>query len=213
MERESTSYEEDSNIGLRDSFQLNQTGDPVGFYHPVEDLGLGAETPFKVNIPEAGSDYEVKGRFDAGKLMALRAYQQHFGLEPDVVYYPGSRNDLSPSAAFQDSEIFYNDIEDIWMTELEDLGLNVVGGDAEEIVLNKELGRSADLIFLNMYTGSNPSQIIEKSLDSGGYLITDSLNEDIVEIVDPIASASLSDDGWIEIYEDEPGRFVLAEKS
>jgi hypothetical protein len=76
------------------------------------------------------------------RVAQYRAVADHFDLSPDTVYYPGSGHDVSPSAAFPESQVVYVDVDEAAMDDLARAGYEAVVADAT----GHELATDADVI-------------------------------------------------------------------
>lgn len=102
----------------------------------------------------------------ANRVAQYRAVADHFDLFPDVVYHPGSGHDVSPSAAFPDSQVVYVDVDEAAMDDLARAGYEAVGADAT----GYDLAMGADVIVFRN-AGLVEEAVVEANLRPGGWVL------------------------------------------
>jgi len=212
MEREPTPYELDDSV-LKGIETPNDRydADPLDFFHPVDDLDIpGEKTPFELVVDTDKGSYVKNIVTDrkAFQIVELRAFDKYFELDPDLVYYPGSRMDLTPSIAFPDAQVVYNDIDSYWVDELQQNGFQAVEADATELEFEEEFGRP-DIIY-NYDTGIDNFELIEVAGAPSTNLVSMGFTPSMKDFLEPMASATRSRDGYLELFDDRPGRVVLS---
>lgn len=95
-----------------------------------------------------------------------RTVAERFDLAPEVVYYPGSGHDVSPSEAFSESRVVYADVDAAAMHDLDQAGYEAVSADAAA----HDLETPADLILFRN-AGVIEEPIVEANLRAGGWVL------------------------------------------
>jgi hypothetical protein len=137
-------------------FEANPDHDNSGYVLPEEmcpaslvSMNAGS-TPFTVD--DRVTQYETFARY--------------FDVTPEVVYYPGSGHDVSPSAAFPESCVIYADVDAAAMNDLDKAGYETVWADATA----HELETGADVI-LFQNAGLMEEPIVERNLRGSGWVL------------------------------------------
>jgi hypothetical protein len=100
------------------------------------------------------------------RVAQYRAVADHFDLSPDIVYHPGSGHDVSPSAAFPESQVVYVDVDEAAMDDLARAGYEAVGADAT----GHELATDADVIVFRN-AGLIEEAVVDTNLRPGGWVL------------------------------------------
>ncbi|WP_459193222.1 hypothetical protein [Halosimplex sp. J119] len=100
------------------------------------------------------------------RVAQYRAVADRFDRSPDVVYYPGSGHDVSPSAAFPDARVVYGDVDAAAMADLDRAGYEAVGADAA----GYELDSGADVIVFRN-AGLLEEPVVGANLRPGGLVL------------------------------------------
>ncbi|WP_226023866.1 hypothetical protein [Halomicrobium salinisoli] len=95
-----------------------------------------------------------------------RAVAERFDRSPDVVYYPGSGHDVSPSEAFPESRVVYVDVDAAAMDDLKRAGYEAVGADAAA----HDPETPADLLLFRN-AGVTAELVVEVALRPGGLVL------------------------------------------
>jgi len=113
-----------------------------------------------------GGDLVVEPEVNEARVKRYNAAAEEFEINPDLVYHPAQHNDVSPSAAFPESEVIYVDVDEDAVEALQEEGYDARVGDAEKY----ELDEKADLaIFMNqMFDVENT---VEHNLAEEGWVI------------------------------------------
>ncbi|WP_336328635.1 hypothetical protein [Halovenus sp. HT40] len=147
------------------------------------------------------------------RVTQYEAFARHFDVTPEVVYYPGAGQDVSPSAAFPESRVVYADVDAAAMDELDKAGYETVSADATA----HELETGADVI-LFQNAGLMEESIVERNLREGGWVLANNHLEsaehvdalETVELVGVIpdenrrAVNTLNLDGYLSRIDTEP---------
>jgi hypothetical protein len=100
------------------------------------------------------------------RVLQYRAFADRFDVSPDVVQYPGSGHDVSPSDGFPQSRVRYIDVDAAAMADLEQAGYEAVAADA----VGYEASECADVIvFRNAGLAEEP--IVHRNLRPGGWVL------------------------------------------
>ncbi|WP_226042926.1 hypothetical protein [Natrinema sp. DC36] len=143
----------------------------------------------------------------ADRISQYRAVANRFGIEADVVYYPGSGHDVSPSVAFPEAEVTYVDVDVAAMDDLAAAGYAARWGDAT----NYSVAGGTDVIILRN-SGLVEEAIVERNLRAGGWVLANDHLEsahhvagmDRVELVGVVPDDWLGDTPRIETTDLDP---------
>ncbi len=129
----------------------------------------------------------------ADRVAQYRAVADHFDLSPDVVYHPGSGHDVSPSAAFPESQVVYVDVDEAAMDDLARAGYEAVGADAT----GHDLAMDADLIVFRN-AGLVEEAVVDANLRPGGWVLANDHLESARHLVrmDTLELVGVVPDDW-----------------
>ncbi|MXR52945.1 hypothetical protein GRX03_15200 [Halovenus sp. WSH3] len=100
------------------------------------------------------------------RIVQYETVVDEFGLSPEVVYYPGSGHDVSPSAAVPRSRVIYADVDTAAMADLRRAGYEAVAADAT----GHDLSTRADVIIFRN-AGLIEEPIVRRWLRPGGWVL------------------------------------------
>jgi hypothetical protein len=100
------------------------------------------------------------------RIAQYRAVADRLSEVPEIVYYPGSGHDVSPSAGFPGSHVVYVDVDEGAMVDLQRAGFDAVGADAT----GYELTDGADVIVFRN-TGLLEEATVERNLREDGLVL------------------------------------------
>jgi hypothetical protein len=129
----------------------------------------------------------------ADRVAQYRAIDDHFDLSPDIVYHPGSGHDVSPSAAFPESQVVHVDIDEAAMDDLARAGYEAVGADAT----GHELAMDADVIVFRN-AGLVEEAVVDANLRPGGWVLANDHLESARHLVrmDALELVGVVPDDW-----------------